>query len=66
MCDFSVTREAEQDVMTLLAESTAHAGLADAVAATLHAVTNLKGRVEFVAPGTLANDGKLIVDERKS
>jgi phenylacetate-CoA ligase len=61
-----VTREAEQDVMTLLAESTAHAVLADAVAATLHAVTNLKGRVAFVAPGTLPNDGKLIVDERKS
>ncbi len=61
----SVTREAEQDVMTLLAESTAHAALADAVAATLHAVTKLKGRVAFVAPGTLPNDGKLIVDERK-
>jgi phenylacetate-CoA ligase len=62
----SVTREAEQDVMTLLAESAPHAGLADAVAATLQAVTKLKGRVELVAPGTLPNDGKLIVDERKS
>jgi phenylacetate-CoA ligase len=62
----AVTREAEQDVMTLLAESVPHAGLADAVAATLQAVTNLKGRVELVPPGTLPNDGKLIVDERKS
>lgn len=62
----SVTREAEQDVMTLLAESALHVGLADAVAATLQSVTKLKGRVEFVVPGTLPNDGKLIVDERKS
>jgi len=62
----SITREAEQDVMTLLAESARHVGLADAVAATLQAVTKLKGRVEFVVPGTLPNDGKLIVDERKS
>ena len=62
----SVTREAEQDVMILLAESAVHVGLADAVAATLQAVTKLKGRVEFVAPGTLPNDGKLIVDERRS
>jgi len=62
----AVTREAEQDVMTLMAESVLHVGLDDAVAATLQAVTNLKGRVEFVVPGTLPNDGKLIVDERKS
>jgi phenylacetate-CoA ligase len=62
----SVTREAEQDVMTLLAESAPHVELVDAVAATLQAVTKLKGRVEFVASGTLPNDGRLIVDERKS
>jgi phenylacetate-CoA ligase len=62
----SVTREAEHDVMTLLAESAPRAGLADAVAATLQAVTKLKGRVKLVGPGTLPNDGKLIVDERKS
>jgi len=62
----SVTREGEQDVMTLRAESALHVGLADAVAATLQAVTKLKGRVELVVSGTLPNDGKLIVDERKS
>jgi phenylacetate-CoA ligase len=60
-----VTREAEQDVMTLAAECDAPASvLKDAVAATLQAVTKLKGRVELVAPGTLPNDGKIIADER--
>ena len=60
-----VTREAEQDVMTLAAECAAPASaLKDAVAATLQAVTKLKGHVELVAPGTLPNDGKIIADER--
>jgi phenylacetate-CoA ligase len=61
----SVTREAEQDVMTLAAECAAHpSGIADAVAASLQSVTKLKGRVTLVAPGTLPNDGKIIADER--
>jgi phenylacetate-CoA ligase len=61
----SVTREAEQDVMTLAAECGEPAsGLADALVATLQSVTKLKGRVTLVAPGTLLNDGKIIVDER--
>jgi len=61
----SVTREGEQDVMTLAAECAASAsGLADAVAASLQSVTKLKGRVQIVAPGTLPNDGKIIADER--
>jgi phenylacetate-CoA ligase len=60
-----VTREAEQDVMTLLAECAARpSGIEDAVAASLQAVTKLKGRVQLVAPGTLPNDGKVIADER--
>jgi phenylacetate-CoA ligase len=60
-----VTREAEQDVMTLAAECAAPASaLKDAGAATLQAVTKLKGHVELVAPGTLPNDGKVIADER--
>ena len=60
-----VTREAEQDVMTLAAECAAPASaLKDAVTATLQAVTKLKGHVELVAPGTLPNDGKVIADER--
>jgi phenylacetate-CoA ligase len=61
----SVTRQAEQDVMTLAAECAARAsGLADAVAASLQSVTKLRGHVNLVAPGTLPNDGKIIADER--
>ena len=61
----SVTREAEQDVMTLAAECAARpGGLEDAVAASLQSVTKLRGRVQLVAPGTLPNDGKIIADER--
>jgi len=61
----AVTRETEQDVMTLRAECASRpSGLAEAVAASLQAVTKLKGRVELVAPGTLPNDGKIIADER--
>ncbi|HXW30497.1 MAG TPA: phenylacetate--CoA ligase family protein, partial [Xanthobacteraceae bacterium] len=61
----SVAREAEQDVMTLSAEtSAAGQALEAAVAATLQAVTKLKGRVRLVRPGSLPDDGKLIVDER--
>jgi phenylacetate-CoA ligase len=60
-----VTREGEQDAMTLMAECAApEAGFADAVAATLQSVTKLKGGVRLVAPGSLANDGKVIADER--
>ncbi len=60
-----VGREAEQDTMTLLAESaTANAALAEAVAATLQSVTKLKGAVTLVKPGALPNDGKVIADER--
>jgi phenylacetate-CoA ligase len=60
-----VTREAEQDAMTLAAEcAKPEAGLAEAVAATLQSVTKLKGAVELVAPGSLPNDGKVIADER--
>jgi phenylacetate-CoA ligase len=60
-----VAREGEQDVMTLAAESATQPGeLSDAVAATLQAVTKLKGYVKLVAPGTLPNDGKIIADER--
>jgi phenylacetate-CoA ligase len=61
----AVTRAAEQDAMTLLAECAAPAaGLAEAVAATLQSVTKLRGEVKLVAPGTLPNDGKVISDER--
>lgn len=59
-----VTRDGEQDVMTLRAEGPAAAGLADALAASLQAVTRLRGAVEVVTPGSLPNDGKVIADER--
>ena len=62
----AVTRVGEQDAMTLIAEcATQGAGLAEAVEATLQAVTKVRGQVKFVAPGTLPNDGRVIVDERK-
>jgi phenylacetate-CoA ligase len=60
-----VTREGERDSMTLMAETVRpDAALAGAVAATLHNVTRLSGRVDLVGPGALPNDGKVISDER--
>jgi phenylacetate-CoA ligase len=60
-----VTRAGEQDAMTLRAETGAASdALAAAVAATLQALTKLRGEVELVAPGSLPNDGKIIADER--
>src|SRR5450432_2331818 len=56
-----VTRENENDAMTLLVENGAEESvLADAVWATLQAITKLRGSVEIVAPGSLPNDGKVI------
>src|SRR5271166_2051961 len=61
----AVRREGEQDVMVLMAETTSPgAALAEAVAATLQALTKLRGEVALVAPGSLPNDGKIIADER--
>jgi phenylacetate-CoA ligase len=60
-----VTREVEQDAMTLKAESDlSDQSFADAVAATLQSVTKLKGKVTLVPPGPLPNDGKIISDDR--
>jgi phenylacetate-CoA ligase len=60
-----VTRENEQDAMTLRVESAnGGADLSEKVAASLQAVTKLKGKVEIVAVGSLPNDGKVISDER--
>lgn len=39
-------------------------GLAEAVAGAIRDVCNLRGEVEIVALGTLANDGKVIDDQR--
>ena len=60
-----VTREAEQDAMTLHAEcATPSDGFEATIAETLQSVTKLKGAVKLVAPGSLPNDGKVIADER--
>jgi phenylacetate-CoA ligase len=60
-----VRRKGEQDSMALMAEvANPSADLAESVAATMQAVTKLRGEVEFVAKGALPNDGKTIADER--
>jgi hypothetical protein len=41
------------------------AGLAEALVASIRDVTKLRGEVELVEPGSLANDGKVIDDLRK-
>jgi len=60
-----ITREGEQDAMTLKVEAAADPALAAKVAESVQAVTKLKGKVELVPSGTLPNDGKVIADERK-
>jgi len=61
----AVTRDGEQDAMTLHAEcATPSDGFEQTIGATLQAVTKLKGAVKLVAPGSLPNDGKVIADER--
>ena len=60
-----VTRESEQDAMTLHAEAGSQdASLGEQIAATLQSVTKLKGAVKLVPAGSLPNDGKIIADER--
>ncbi|MEM1306911.1 MAG: phenylacetate--CoA ligase family protein, partial [Pseudomonadota bacterium] len=60
-----VTREGDQDAMELQAEATgADDALGEKLTADLQAVTKLRGRVRFVAPGALPNDGKVIADDR--
>lgn len=61
-----VSREGEQDAMTLMAESDVpDTAPTNQIAETLLAVTKLKGTVEIVAAGSLPNDGKVIADERR-
>ena len=62
-----ITREGEQDAMTLRAEAPAGGappGLQAALAESLHEATRLRGAVELVPPGALPADGKVIADER--
>ena len=54
------------DRMTLHCEVDGDAGaLAAALVDTIRDVTKLRGEVALVAPGSLANDGKVIDDQRK-
>jgi len=61
-----VTSSNSLDVMTLECEvMDGTPALGEAVAENLKAVTGLNGAVHLVAPGTLANDGKVIDDQRE-
>lgn len=54
------------DFMRLYCESSsADSQLQAALAASIRDVTKLRGEVELLAPGSLANDGKVIEDARK-
>ena len=58
--------EVGNDRMTLKCEAKNRpAGLADAIVASIRDFTQLRGEVELVEPGSLANDGKVIEDLRK-
>jgi phenylacetate-CoA ligase len=61
-----VERTEGLDRMSLCCELAASAeGLGAAIEGSLRAVTGLRGAIELVAPGTLANDGKVIDDRRE-
>jgi phenylacetate-CoA ligase len=57
--------EVGSDRMTLKCEAADSDTLGTALVATIRDVTKLRGEVEFVAAGSLANDGKVIDDLRK-
>ena len=60
-----VARAGETDMMTLKAEcSSPTETLRKEIVSTLRGVTKLQGAVDLVAPGSLPNDGKVILDER--
>ena len=61
-----VSGEMANDRMCLRVETRAASpGLAQRIADTVRDVTKLRGEVELCAPGSLANDGKVIEDQRK-
>ena len=61
-----VSGEPGSDQMTLRAEVRERsAGLVEAIVATIRDVTKLRGEVDLLEPGSLANDGKVIEDLRK-
>ena len=53
------------DLMTLYCECDGSAPLVKEIAESVRDITKLRGEVQFVAPGSLANDGKVIEDARK-
>ena len=53
------------DRMTLHCEAQGSVALSDALVGSLRDVTKLRADVRFVAPGSLANDGKVIDDIRR-
>jgi phenylacetate-CoA ligase len=56
----------QQDVMTLKAElGGGTADLARTIEGTVQNICKVRGKVEFAAPGSLPNDGKVIDDVRK-
>jgi phenylacetate-CoA ligase len=60
-----VERSENRDQMTLYCEAEQQGdGLAGAIAHSLRAITGLRGVITLVAPGELANDGKVIDDRR--
>ena len=61
-----VSGQMANDILTLQCEvaDSPPPTLAAAIAATIRDVTKLRGEVAFVAPGTLADDGKWIEDAR--
>jgi phenylacetate-CoA ligase len=60
-----VTGRTGNDVMTLHAEAEGGGTtLVEALKQSIQTVTKLRGEVELVAPGSLANDGKVIEDAR--
>ena len=59
-----VSGEMADDRMKLLIESAGAQGLGERVAEAVRDVTQLRGEVEVVAPGSLPNDGKVIEDAR--
>ncbi len=60
-----VTNPDSNDQMTLICEAVADESLGLSIADSLRDVTKLRGEVRFAAPGSLANDGKVIEDARK-
>jgi len=61
-----VEGEAGNDRMTLRCEvANPSSGLSEALVATTREITQLRGEVALVAPGSLPNDGKVIEDLRK-